>query len=1291
MDRGICPGGALRGMGWVDLSRKLREGHHRELARERVQERHEVSTSTLAVTEITLQHPAQNSGNGLTNIRRPFFEASSPLEHSLAEAMTDSYLTLDGNEAAARIAYRTNEVIAIYPITPASPMGEHSDLWSSRGQPNIWGTVPEVIEMQSEGGAAGAVHGALQAGSLTTTFTASQGLLLMLPNMYKIAGELTPTVFHIAARSVAAQALSIFGDHSDVMAARATGWGMLFAASVQEVMDFALVAQAATLESRIPFLHVFDGFRTSHEIQKITPPSDDQIRALLSDDLVRAHRSRALSPDNPFIRGTAQNPDVFFQARESVNPFYAKTPGIVQATMDRLGNATGRRYRLFDYVGAPDAERIIVIMGSGAEAVRETVDFLNSSGESVGLIIVRLYRPFSAEAFIEALPRSARSIAVLDRTKEPGSAGEPLYQDVLTALAEREADASPAIRVIGGRYGLSSKEFTPAMVAAIFGEMKKSRPRNHFTIGIRDDVSATSIEYAADLDIEPEYVRRAIFWGLGSDGTVGANKNTIKIIGEETDLFAQGYFVYDSRKAGARTISHLRFGPEPIHSTYLIRSADFVAVHQFGFLRQYDTLAVARPGATVLLNSIYGPDEVWDHLPRDVQRQVIDRGLKLYVIDAYAVAEQNGLGIRINTIMQTCFFALSNVIPPEEAIGHVKETIRATYGKRGAPIIEQNFAAVDGALAHLYLVDVPNDVSSEIARADAVPHEAPAFVQDVTAKIIAGLGDELPVSAMPVDGTYPSGTTQWERRNLALEIPLWDPDLCIQCGKCVVTCPHSVIRAKVVDRQALAGAPAGFQTSVASWRELPDTLYTLQVAVEDCTGCALCVEVCPVRDKSNVSRKAINMVPQLPLRDEGRRHWAFFRSLPETPPIHNGTGLKYTKSKDVQLMEPLFEFSGACAGCGETPYLSLLTRLFGDRAVIANATGCSSIYGGNLPTTPWTKNRSGRGPAWSNSLFEDNAEFGLGIRLAIDKQAIYARELLVRQRGIVGEGLADAILTADPTDVDGGRERVVELKRRLAGHDDASSRDLLALADVLVPRSVWIVGGDGWAYDIGYGGLDHVLASGRNVNLLVLDTEVYSNTGGQASKATGLGAVAKFAAAGKRTPKKDLGMLAMSYGYVYVAQVAMGADDGQTIKAFREAEAYDGPSIIIAYSHCIAHGIDMAKGMTQQELAVKSGYWPLYRFDPRRLESGQPGLQIDSRAPSISFKDYAYNEARYRMLIHTDPENAERLLTESQTSIEERWRKYGRLARENGSAGSPGDEAKAPRPATLPPGFPNKG
>jgi pyruvate-ferredoxin/flavodoxin oxidoreductase len=1227
-----------------------------------------------------------NSCNHLTEVRRQFCKASSPLELSHSEAMTDSHLTLDGNEAAARIAYRTNEVIAIYPITPASPMGEHSDLWSSQGQPNIWGTVPEVIEMQSEGGAAGAVHGALQAGSLTTTFTASQGLLLMLPNMYKIAGELTPTVFHIAARSVAAQALSIFGDHSDVMAARATGWAMLFAASVQEVMDFALIAQAATLESRIPFLHVFDGFRTSHEIQKVAPLSDDQIRALLSDELIRAHRARALSPDKPFIRGTAQNPDVFFQARESVNPFYAKAPEIVQATMDRLGETTGRRYRLFDYFGAPDADRIIVLMGSGAEAVRETVEHLNSLGESVGMIVVRLYRPFSAKAFLEALPDTARSIAVLDRTKEPGSAGEPLYQDVLTALAEREADAPPAIRVTGGRYGLSSKEFTPAMIAAIYRELEKDRPLKHFTIGIRDDVSGSSIEYDPNLDIEPGNVRRAIFWGLGSDGTVGANKNTIKIIGEETSLFAQGYFVYDSRKAGARTISHLRFGPEPIHSTYLIRNADFVAVHQFGFLRQYDTLAAAMPGATVLLNSIYGPDEVWDQLPRDVQQQVIDRQLKLFVIDAYAVAEKNSLGIRTNTIMQTCFFALSNVIPRDEAISHIKGAIEATYGKRGGPIVEQNFAAVDDALANLYQVRIPADASSKITRADAVPREAPDFVQEVTAKIIAGLGDDLPVSALPVDGTYPSGTTQWERRNLALEVPLWDPDLCIQCGKCVVTCPHSVIRAKVVDAEALVDAPSGFLTANASWRELPDTHYTLQVSVEDCTGCALCVEVCPVRDKSNVSRKAINMVPQLPLRDDGGRHWAFFRSLPESPPVHNGTGLKYTKSKDVQLLEPLFEFSGACAGCGETPYLSLLTRLFGDRAIIANATGCSSIYGGNLPTTPWTKNRFGRGPAWSNSLFEDNAEFGFGIRLAIDKQAAYARELLTRLREVVGEDLADGILDADHGDIERGRERIARLKQELSAYADPLSRDLLALADVLVPRSVWIVGGDGWAYDIGYGGLDHVLASGRNVNLLVLDTEVYSNTGGQASKATGLGAVAKFAAGGKRTPKKDLGMLAMSYGYVYVAQVAMGADDGQTIKAFREAEAYDGPSIIIAYSHCIAHGIDMAKGMTQQELAVKCGHWPLYRFDPRRAQSGQPGLQLDSRAPSVSFKDYAYNEARYRMLIHTEPVVANRLLAEAQKMIEARWRKYDRLSRENGTGTSTDDRPTPSRAGALPPG-----
>ncbi|RMH63350.1 MAG: pyruvate:ferredoxin (flavodoxin) oxidoreductase [Bacteroidetes bacterium] len=1198
-------------------------------------------------------------------------------------------VTIDGNEAAAIVAHKTNEVIAIYPITPASPMGELADLWSTRQQTNLWGTVPQVVEMQAEGGAAGAVHGALQAGSLTTTFTASQGLLLMIPNMYKIAGELTPTVFHIAARSVAAQALSIFGDHSDVMAARATGWGMLFAGSVQEVHDFALIAQAATLESRVPFLHVFDGFRPSHEIQKIEPLTDDDMRALLDPETIQAHRRRALSPDRPFIRGTAQNPDVFFQARETVNPYYLATPGIVEAVMDRFAERVGRRYRLFDYVGAADAERVIVLMGSGVETAHETVEYLTAQGEKVGVVKVRLFRPFSAEHLLAALPPTVRAIAVLDRTKEPGAAGEPLYQDVVTAVSEAMASGTAPFaafpRIVGGRYGLSSKEFTPAMVKGLFDELARERPKNHFTIGIHDDVTHTSLPYDPAFSTEPDAVTRAVFWGLGSDGTVGANKNSIKIIGEETDFYAQGYFVYDSKKAGARTISHLRFGPDPIRSTYLIQRAGFVAVHQSGFLERYDTLALAEPGATFLLNSPYGPDEVWDRLPREVQEEILTKRLRFYVIDAYRVAREAGLGVRINTIMQTCFFALSGVLPRDEAIARIKHAIEQTYGKRGEAVVRMNFAAVDAALAHLHEVAVPEAATSPITRPPVVPPEAPAFVQRVTAAMMAGHGDDLPVSLLPADGTYPSGTTRWEKRNLALEVPVWEPDICIQCGKCVMVCPHAVIRAKLVEEAAVAEAPPAFKTAPARWRELPDRLYTLQVAVEDCTGCRLCVEVCPAKDKRQVGRKALNMAPQRPLREQERVNWDFFLDLPEIA-RDEACPLKFTKSKDVQLLEPLFEFSGACAGCGETPYLSLLTRLFGDRAIVANATGCSSIYGGNLPTTPWSVNREGRGPAWSNSLFEDNAEFGLGMRLALDKQEAYARELVGRLRPAIGPDLADALLTADQSTqagIDAQRARIAVLKERLAGLDDPAAQDLLSLADVLARKSLWIVGGDGWAYDIGYGGLDHVLASGKNVNVLVLDTEVYSNTGGQASKATGLGAVAKFAAGGKPTPKKDLGMMAMSYGYVYVAQIAMGADDTQTIKAFEEAESYDGPSLIIAYSHCIAHGIDMARGMHQQDLAVQSAYWPLYRFDPRRAARGLNPLQLDSRPPKIPLRDYIYHENRYRMLTKTHPDAAEAFLKEAQAIVNARWKKYEQMAAE-GEAGGDGAPAPPTRPAPAP-------
>ncbi len=1073
----------------------------------------------------------------------------------------------------------------------------------------------------------------------------------MIPNLYKIAGELTSTVFHIAARSIAAQGLSIFGDHSDVMAARATGWGMLFSNSVQEVMDLALIAQACTLSTRVPFLHVFDGFRTSHEINKIERLGDEDIRAMIDDNLVRAHRIRGLSPDKPFIRGTAQNPDVFFQARETVNPYYIATPDIVQAMMDKFAAQVGRTYHLFDYVGAPDAERVIVLMGSGAETADETVNYLVDRGEKVGLIKVRLFRPFSASHLLNALPASVKKIAVLDRTKEPGSAGEPLYQDVVTALSEGMADGEAPFEqmphVVGGRYGLSSKEFTPAMIKGVLDELQKGKPKNHFTVGIFDDVTHTSIDFDPAFDTEPDDVVRAVFWGLGSDGTVSANKNSIKIIGEETANYAQGYFVYDSKKSGARTVSHLRFGPYPIKSAYLINHAKFVAVHQFGFLFTFKVLEAARPGATVLLNAPYGPDRVWGELPREIQREIIEKQLKLYVIDAYSVANELGLGIRINTIMQTCFFAISGVLPRDEAIEQIKMAIRKTYGKRGEVVVRQNFAAVDATLANLHEVTVPSQVTSTIEMPLVVPAEAPEFVQNVTAKMMAGDGDLLPVSALPNDGTYPSGTTKWEKRNIALEVPVWEPDICIQCGKCVLVCPHSVIRAKVVDPGALEGAPVGFLTSDARWRELSGKQYTLQVAVEDCTGCSLCVEICPAKDKSAVGRKAINMAPQLPLREEGKRNWDFFTKLPEQSHVDT---LRFTNVKNVQLLQPLFEFSGACAGCGETPYLKLLSQLFGDRAMIANATGCSSIYGGNLPTTPWSTNPEGRGPSWSNSLFEDNAEFGMGMRLTLDRQGEYARELVNWQRETIGDELADALLNSDQRDdfeIAAQRERVVQLKKLLQGMDEPRALDLVSLADKLVKKSVWIVGGDGWAYDIGYGGLDHVLASGRNVNVLVLDTEVYSNTGGQSSKATPLAAVAKFAAGGKATPKKDLGMMAMSYGNVYVAEVAMGAKDSQTIQAFLEAESYDGPSLIIAYSQCIAHGIDMAKGMEQQRLATESGYWPLYRYDPRLTEQGKNPLQLDSKAPKIPFKDYAYNENRYRMLTRISSGSSRGVVKES--------------------------------------------
>jgi pyruvate-ferredoxin/flavodoxin oxidoreductase len=1185
--------------------------------------------------------------------------------------MTTSTAILDGNEAAASVAYRLNEVIAIYPITPSSPMGEWADQWREEGEKNIWGVVPTVVEMQSEGGAAGALHGALQAGALGTTFTASQGLLLMIPNMYKIAGELTPAVIHVAARTIATHALSIFGDHSDVMGTRATGFAMLASNFVQEASDFALIAQAASLESRIPFLHFFDGFRTSHEVNKITPLTDEDLRAMIDEKYVLQHRERALSPDRPVLRGTAQNPDVFFQAREAINPFYRACPTIVQDVMNRFAARTGRSYHLFDYVGAPDAERVIVMMGSGAGAVEETIERLSLQGEKVGLLKIRLFRPFDAGAFIAVLPKTTAAIAVLDRTKEPGSLGEPLYLDVLTALNEsRFADGQRMPRVIGGRYGLSSKEFTPAMAKAVFDEIKKAAPKNHFTVGIRDDVTHTSLEYDPEFSTEDPQTVRALFYGLGSDGTVGANKNSIKIIGKNTDNYAQGYFVYDSKKAGSVTVSHLRFGPRPIRSSYLITRANFVACHQFQFLERMNVLTTAEPGATFLLNSPFGPDEVWNTLPRGVQQTIIDRHLKFYVIDGYAVARDTGMGSRINTIMQTCFFAISGVLPREQAIEAIKQSIRETYGKRGDAVVAKNFAAVDHTLAHLHSVAVPAQVTSAFDMLPAVPRSAPAFVRDVLGTIIAGRGDDLPVSALPVDGTFPTGTAMWEKRNIAQQLPVWDEDLCIQCGKCVLVCPHAVIRAKVYDSSLLSSAPLEFKSVKPRWREFETLRYTLQVSPEDCTGCRLCVEVCPAKSKSESKHKAINMEPQPPLRETESANWKFFLELPE----FDRERLSHGQVKDSQLLQPLFEFSGACSGCGETPYIKLLTQLFGDRLLIANATGCSSIYGGNLPTTPYTVNSQGRGPTWCNSLFEDNAEFGLGLRLAVDKQGEYARELVRQLAPQLGDALVAELLIENQTTEKGIEEQrvlVAELKKKLASAASPQARELLVVADALVKKSVWLVGGDGWAYDIGFGGLDHVLSSGANVNVLVLDTEVYSNTGGQMSKATPRAAVAKFAAGGKRTSKKDLAMEAISYGSVYVARVAMGGNDTHTLKAFREAEAYDGPSLIIAYSHCIAHGYDMAFGLEQQKAAVNSGYWPLIRYNPAlRLEGKNPFL-LDSKAPQIPLKQYAAQEARYTMLARSNPEAAKELMVLAQDDVDRQWRVYSNRAAMAGSGEKP--------------------
>ncbi len=1182
--------------------------------------------------------------------------AGAQVDRSTAAAAPAAVM-MDGNEAAAAIAYQASEVIAIYPITPSSPMGELADQWSAEGRENLWGAVPRVIEMQSEGGAAGVLHGALQAGALCTTFTASQGLLLMIPNMYKIAGELTPTVIHVAARSLATHALSIFGDHSDVMAARATGFALLASSSVQEAMDLALVAHAAALESRVPFLHFFDGFRTSHEVAKVTPLAADDVAALLEARFVHAHRARSLSPEHPVIRGTAQNPDVYFQAREAANPYYLACPTIVERTMAELTARTGRPYRLFDYVGAADAERVLVMMGSGAETAAATVRHLVANGEKVGLVTVRLFRPFSVAHFVDALPPSVRAIATLDRTKEPGGVGEPLYLDVVAALAE----AGRTARVVGGRYGLSSKEFTPAMARAVLDELVSPRPRNHFTVGIHDDVTHTSLDWDAAFTLEDPAAVRAVFYGLGADGTVGANKSTIKIIGEETDLHAQGYFVYDSKKSGSMTISHLRFGAAPIAAPYLVERASFVGVHQFGFLDRVDVLGLAEAGAILLVNSPFGPDDVWRHLPREVQQTIRERRLRLFVIDAARVAADAGMGGRINTVMQTCFFALSGVLPPATAIAAIKGTIAKAYGKRGEAVVRRNCAAVDATLAHLHEVAVADAPVDGRPRPPVVPATAPAFVHDVTARLIAGEGDALPVSAFPVDGTWPVGTTQWEKRAIAAEIPIWEPDLCIQCGKCVLVCPHAVIRAKVYDPARASAAPEGWKSRPARWRELPDRVYTLQVSPDDCTGCGLCVEICPAKDKRESRTKAINMRPIAPVQAVEQGAWEFFLRLDEI----DRAPLNLAQVKDVQLLQPLFEFSGACAGCGETPYLKLVSQLFGDRALVANATGCSSIYGGNLPTTPWTVNAEGHGPAWSNSLFEDNAEFGLGMRLAHDHQAAYARALCRRLAPLLGDALVSALCDAPHSrdaDVAAQRARVREVRVRLAALDTPEAHELMSVADALVPASVWIVGGDGWAYDIGYGGLDHVLASGANVNILVLDTEVYSNTGGQMSKATPRGATAKFAVGGKEQAKKDLGLLATTYGNVYVATVAMGADDQRTVRAFLEAEAYDGPSLIIAYSHCIAHGYDMVHGLAQQKAAVLAGAWPIFRYDPRLTEQGKPALQLDCKPPTLPFKSYAYNETRYTMLAHAQPDAAARALVLAERDIARRWRLYEHLA-----------------------------
>ncbi len=1173
---------------------------------------------------------------------------------------------IDGNAAAAHVAHACSDVIAIYPITPSSPMGELSDEFSAMGRKNIWGTLPQVVEMQSEAGAAGAVHGALTTGALSTTFTASQGLLLMIPNMYKIAGEATPTVFHIAARAVAAHALSIFGDHQDVMATRQTGWALLASNNVQEVMDLALIAHAATLKARVPFLHFFDGFRTSHEVAKVEELSYEVMRAMIPEDKVREHRARGLNPEHPEIRGTSQNPDVYFQGREATNLLYEAVPSIVEETMAQFAALTGRKYGLFEYIGAPDAERVIVLMGSGADTAEETAAYLAKQGEKVGVLKVHLYRPFSVKHFIAALPATVKSIAVLDRTKEPGAIGEPLYEDVRTAIGEAMGSGKSPFKtwptVVGGRYGLGSYEFTPAMVKAVFDNLKAAEPKNHFTVGIVDDVSFTSLSYDESFHLPSEGVVQCLFYGLGSDGTVGANKNSIKIIGDETDFSAQGYFVYDSKKAGTYTISHLRFGPKQIKKPYLITKADFLACHKFSFLEKIDMLANIKEGGTFLLNSPYSAEEVWDNLPYEVQKQIIDKKVRFYVIDAMNIAEKAGMGTRINTIMQTAFFKISGVLPEEQAVDLIKKYTEKTYLRKGADIVQKNLDAIDLALNATREVKIGKANSSR-HMLSPVPANAPEFVRETLGPIIAAKGEKLPVSKLPLDGTFPTATTQYEKRNIAEKIPVWETDLCIQCGNCSMVCPHAVIRMKAYDPALLAKAPATFKSADGKGKELAGMKVTVQVSPEDCTGCGACINICPAKDKTNPERKALNFGPQLELRETERANWEFFLSIPETP----ASALNLNLPKGIAMKRPLFEFSGACAGCGETPYVKLISQLYGDRAVIANATGCSSIYGGNLPTTPYAKRADGRGPAWSNSLFEDAAEFGYGMRLTADKQTEYARELLAEAKGKgVPADLADRLLGNAQTDdaqIEAQRADVAALKKALAGRPEPWAKELENVAEALIRRSVWVFGGDGWAYDIGFGGLDHVIASGKNVNLLVLDTEVYSNTGGQASKSTPIGATARFATAGKDILKKDLGMIAMSYGYVYVAQIAMGANLSQTIKAIREAESYDGPSVVIAYSHCINHGIDMMKGMNQQKAAVECGVWPLYRYDPRLKAEGKNPFQLDSKEPDFSkLEQYMYAEVRFKSLVQANPERAKVLLEKQRNLIERRYREYRYLA-----------------------------